>query len=201
MTNILQDKIIDADEAASGIRNLTELFAAQSGVAKRRGMLFDEFWREGELAVLIGEPGVGKSLFAVGTADALACGRKFSGLKTPAEPLRVLYIDLVLSDAQFAARYSTRCETGETTFYKFAENFSYAKPPQETKDVEVWLFELLSKCEFDAAVIDDLSMLASMEKGSQEALRLMVGLRRVARERGVSLLLLADSERTACGRF
>ena len=36
------------------------------------GMLFDEFWREGELALFFGAAGTGKSVFAVQLADALA---------------------------------------------------------------------------------------------------------------------------------
>ena len=95
---------------------------------KQQYDLFGPLWRTGEVAVLVGESGVGKSLLAVQIAESIARGRPVrtgngsdripasgnyqfstlnSQLKAPAQP--VLYLDLQHSDAQFAERY--RCSS------------------------------------------------------------------------------------------
>src|SRR6476469_7132343 len=53
--------------------------------------VFDAFWREGELALMFGPSGVGKSLLAVQVADALASGRGIDGFEMPAARHNVLY--------------------------------------------------------------------------------------------------------------
>jgi len=68
--------------------------------------LFDEFWREGELALFFGAAGTGKSILAVQVADALARGTPLYGFRMPRGRRKVLYVDLSLTDAQFRARYS-----------------------------------------------------------------------------------------------
>ena len=48
----------------------------QTGAAnKPPAQLFGDLWREGEMAVLVGESGVGKSIFAVQIAESIARGR------------------------------------------------------------------------------------------------------------------------------
>ena len=41
--------------------------------------LFDEFWREGELTLLFGAGGLGKSVLAMQIAEAIARGRAIDG--------------------------------------------------------------------------------------------------------------------------
>jgi len=89
--------------------------------------LFGSLWRTGELTVMVGESGVGKSLLAVQIAESMARGtgaqaslpanaafrgrggslvtRHSPRVTAPAQP--VLYLDLEHSDAQFGERY--RC--------------------------------------------------------------------------------------------
>ncbi|HYG14819.1 MAG TPA: AAA family ATPase, partial [Bacteroidia bacterium] len=49
---------------------------------RRPGMLLDKLWQEGELAVLFGDTGVGKSQFAVQAAEAVSRGKTISGFAT-----------------------------------------------------------------------------------------------------------------------
>jgi hypothetical protein len=83
-------------------------------------------WRTGELALLIGEPGIGKSLLAVQIAESIARGvgvlaalpthaaapavsKSSQSIRTPRSALRtqkVLLLDLDQTDAQFAERYT-----------------------------------------------------------------------------------------------
>jgi RecA-family ATPase len=46
--------------------------------------IFDEFWRDGELALLFGASGVGKSIFAVQLAEAIARGTKIGNFRMSA---------------------------------------------------------------------------------------------------------------------
>lgn len=81
--------------------------------------LLGEIWQQGELHVLFADTGLGKSIFAVGLADALSKGKNFLGLENGTAPQIVLYYDFELSDRQFRKRYSD--DSGNS--YLFAENF------------------------------------------------------------------------------
>src|SRR5881628_574745 len=70
--------------------------------------LFGELWMEGDIAVLAGEPGVGKSVLAMQIAESIARGRAIEpfgmigGLDAPGPGAQdVLYVDLETSAAQF----------------------------------------------------------------------------------------------------
>lgn len=68
--------------------------------------LFDVFWQTGELAILFGDTGLGKSILAVMIADSISKGQSILGLKNENEKLPVLFYDFELSDKQFEMRYS-----------------------------------------------------------------------------------------------
>lgn len=125
--------------------------------AKREAaeMLFDEFWRQGEIALLFGEAGVGNSLIAVQAANAIAGGRPFGGLRMPTKGRRVLYVDLVLSDAQFRYRYAHGPKRGRMTF---SRNFLYERSPHGA-DVTQWIRETVEANSIDCVVINDLNAL------------------------------------------
>lgn len=162
--------------------------------------LFDAFWRTGELAVLYGPPGSGKSVLAVQIADGLARGRPIEGLDMPAERRRVLYVDLVLSDKQFEMRYSRPGRGGSRIRYRFSQGIWRAKPKPGV-DLVKWLSAAIAKYGFDTVVIDDLAPLMRFESGSSDVADIMRGLREVVQERGVSMLVLADSARPKAGQY
>ena len=76
-------------------------------------MLFDTFWREGELALLFGEAGAGKSLLAMQLARTLAVGGDIPWFVMEAAAGKTLYVDLSMSDRQFASRNSYRDRNGK----------------------------------------------------------------------------------------
>ena len=126
---------------------------------RHRFRLFDEFWREGELAILFGPQGVGKSVLAVQIADALARGRPLDGFCMPVGRSKVLYVDMVLSDAQFHARYSKPSERGrDAKPHKFSDNLYRARPETIDGFCE-WLRSEVKANRFEAIVIDDLASL------------------------------------------
>src|SRR5204862_1738669 len=76
--------------------------------AKKPEELFTTLWRTGEVALLFGAPGVGKSIFAVHLAEAIATGNDWSAGVPPAikqNPRRVVYIDLQRTESQFDQRF------------------------------------------------------------------------------------------------
>ncbi len=155
--------------------------------------LFDEFWREGEVALLFGEPGTGKSILAMQIADALARGRPIGGFRMPAGRRNVLYVDLVMEDAQFRARY-TSGEAGGAgkRRYRFAESLYRGAPPADT-DLVAWIREVVSENNIRIVVIDDLSAIKRTHDGTLETLWLMRGLRRLRSELNISVLVLSDA--------
>jgi len=161
--------------------------------AKREAaeMLFDEFWRQGEIALLFGEAGVGKSLIAVQAANAIAGGKPFGGLSMPTKGRRVLYVDLVLSDAQFRYRYAHGPTRGRMTF---SRNFLYERPPHGA-DVVQWIRETIEANSIDCVVIDDLNALLRTSYSARDAIALMTELRRLVCVNSISVLVLADSRR------
>ncbi|MGE3466662.1 MAG: AAA family ATPase, partial [Pyrinomonadaceae bacterium] len=145
-------------------------------------MIFDEFWREGELALMFGPTGAGKSLLATQIAEALARGRPIGSLKMPAKRQRVLYIDLTLSDRQFCTRYGG---------YRFSENLLRWRPETTDKFGE-WLRKTIIAERTRYIIIDDLSALRQAFDGTRETLKLMRELRRIKDELDVSILVLSD---------
>ncbi len=167
------------------------------------GPLFDAFWREGELAMLFSEPGEGKSVLAVQIADAIARGEQpmpdpscgsphVSKGVTPNAQFRtlrrkktrkVLYIDLVLSKKQFRERYSG---------YKFAKSL-YRETPADGQGVFEFVKTMVARYGFKAVIIDDLSLVSRAADGTSETLALMHKLRQLTLDKGISVLVLADT--------
>ncbi|MEP7213237.1 MAG: AAA family ATPase [Acidobacteriota bacterium] len=162
------------------------------------GLLFDEFWREGELALLFGASGVGKSVLAVQLGDALARGGGgIDGFEMPAGRRRVLYVDLDGSDAQFQARYTVTDDAGTPRkTYRFAENLYRDRPPAG-EDLSEWISRTVIENKFHAVIVDSLSAVKRTHDGTRETLSLMRRLKRLTHELHVAILVLAESEAPA----
>ncbi|HSU26569.1 MAG TPA: AAA family ATPase, partial [Pyrinomonadaceae bacterium] len=133
-------------------------------------MLFDEFWREGELAMMFGASGTGKSILAVQIGEALARGRALDGFRMPrTRRQKVLYVDLDTSAKRFRTRYSTPSVDGalEPRLYRFAENFYRDTPPSIGKLIE-WLREMVRERGFRVVIIDSLAAVRTATDGAKE---------------------------------
>lgn len=146
-------------------------------------MLFDEFWREGELALLFGPSGAGKSMLAVQIGEALARGRAIGSFQMQEKRQRVLYVDLQLSDRRFGSRY---------TGYHFSENFHRVRTVLEAKKFCDWLRDKVLEGKYKCVIIDDLSAFRETCDGTRETLKLMRHLSDLRDELDISMLVLSD---------
>jgi len=121
---------------------------------KPRRELFPNFWRQGEIAVLIGYPGVGRSILATQIAETIARGQVNSeqrivnsddprsqtapplftvpcSLFTKPRPQAVVYFDFERTAAQFLERYSVIAPNNRRTKYKFARRHQRSYPQRQ----------------------------------------------------------------------
>ena len=163
--------------------------------------LFDDFWHEGEMALMYGPDRIGKSVLAVQIGEAVARGRKIDGFLMPEGGRKVLYVDLRLTERQFIDRYRLEGTGNEAPrSYEFAENFYRATPSDLSKIVD-WIREKIEERGFQAVIIDDLQALQTGSYGIKEVMDLAGEMRKLCLETGVSVLLIAGSEASGNGKL
>ncbi len=183
----MHDDVTNAQTALSTICKANECVER-----KTWGPFFDEFWNEGEIAVMFGPAGVGKSVLAVQIADALASGTPMDGFVMPEQRCRVLYVDLKLTKGQFAERYTYEPDMETSRRFRHSENLWVGCPPDPAKLCE-YLRDAVAEKHISAVIVDDASELRSTYDGTRETLAVMRQLRRLQRELGLSVLVIASS--------
>lgn len=156
------------------------------------GPLFDDLWNEGEIALMFGPPGVGKSVLAIQIADALARGRPIDGFGMPEQRCRVLYVDLKLTESQFAERYTFEPDYDTTRRFYHSGNLYFGHPHDPAKLCD-YLRAAVAEKHISTVIIDDTSELRSTFDGTRETLVVMRQLRQLQRELGLSVLVIASS--------
>ncbi len=181
---------LKAGNGVSGARRARDVVGKGTRKAKA---LFGGFWREGEMALFFGQPGVGKSLLAVQIADALAKGRAIAGVEMPKKRSKVLYVDLILSESQFSARYSRdTSRKGPIAHYVFSQNM-YHERPADNVDLVKGIAEKCLATSCSVVIVDDLSAITRSDDGTRETLPLVQQLKRMCPKYGLSVMVLADS--------
>lgn len=173
--------------------------------------LLSSLWRQGEIAVMFGERGSGKSVFAVQIADAVAKGN--SPLNSPQfdlaqirdkdggpRPPKVLYIDFEMSDRQFGTRYCRQAPGSKRMIKpKFAFDRAVIDPefelPKAFRKVSDYLYHSIRaamvKHENGVVIVDSIHYLLRDTSSSTESLSLMKSLRQIASDCRVSILITA----------
>lgn len=190
----MSSEILSTNPSEPLISRRANDYIAKSNSLRAPAMLFDEFWRERELALLFGPPGSGKSVFALQLADALSRGTGLYGFRLPRWRRRVLYVDLRHTDEQFQIRSG---ESGPA--HKFPRNLFRERPPAGQEMCE-WLRAIVMQHKMQVVIIDDLAALKTTADGTRETLRVMRALRDLRGELQISILVLADSGEPARGR-
>lgn len=161
----------------------------------------DVLFQTNELTILFGDTGKGKSIFAVGLADAISKGTSFMGLDNRCEPLPVLFYDFELSDKQFQKRYSD----GEGIPYRFTDNLyidNFDLSSIDLSDKKVTFEEeLMKKIRLDLTatgakvlIIDNITFLTAFStEDGQVAMKLMKLLKELKTTEGISVLVLAHT--------
>ena len=163
--------------------------------------LFGEYWLDGEIALLFGPSGVGKSVLAVQVGDALARGRPVDGFSGSTRRRKVLYVDLNHTDTQFQTRYSRFTEFGRfLRSFRFAERF-YRGRPAADEDLFEWLRKMIAEHRFESVLIDDVTAIRKTQDGTRELISLIRRLRELQEEFGISVLVLTASDAPTRDRF
>lgn len=163
---------------------------------------FDVFLQKGELVIMFGDTGKGKSIAGVSLADAISKGQSFLDMQNAYGPTTVLYYDFELSDKQFEKRYSN----DQNEVYPFSDNFyidnldvAEITPEKSKKEsFETLLIERV-KADIDitkaeVVIIDNITFLTSHSaEDSQVALTIMRKLKELKTEKGISILVLAHT--------
>jgi len=177
--------------------------------------LIPGIWRTGEVALLIGAGGTGKSTLAVQLAESIARGRALEPFGRPSR-LKVLYLDLQNSDDQFRRRYvlpgiaTGRGRRKRTTRYKFSHAFTRIgydieglEVPESFKgNFSRYLHHSLNLIqrshEADVLIIDDLTSF-DPRGGAGAALRNMRSLSLLAHTSGIGILVLLTTPQSRRG--
>ena len=170
-------------------------------------MLFSEFIFEGELTTLYAPTNRGKSFLALHIAHLIASGKSLDGLENEADPQKVVYFDLELSDLQFQARYSEKYKAsdGKRAYrnrFKFHRNlyiskFATSTPPKGVDQVD-WYFsqikETAEECKAKIIFLDNISWLSNkgLEK-MEDAKKIVERLMDLVKQKGYTIVILAHT--------
>lgn len=162
-------------------------------------MLCGSLWHEGELSILFADTNVGKSIAAVQVADRISRGQSDKVLPMEAHKQKVIYADFELTDKQFENRYTFNF----TNPYHFDDNFlrvglnSGIEIPSEYKGFDDYLIAnleaVIKETEAKVVIIDNLTFLRAENEQAKEAGSLMILLKNLKENYGLSMLILAHT--------
>ena len=168
--------------------------------------MFGEHWRVGELAILFGETGSGKSLLAAQIVHAVSSGWQPTQpwpFELDVSPQRVVYFDLELSDEQFDKRYTSA--PGDPPA-EFPFNPRFIRVPPRSEDYEIppgfrdyteWLIhsmvEFIEVSDARVVIIDNITWLNNATQIGNSATRVMKMLNRLKKSMDLSILVIAHT--------
>jgi RecA-family ATPase len=163
------------------------------------GMLFGDFWYEGELCILFADTNVGKSILAVQIGDALSRGVPLPRFNMKRQPSTVLYFDFELNDQQFAKRYTSELhgqhEFG-TGFYRVVFNPD-AAGQHKFNNYHEYISNALENAIITSKariiIIDNITCLRTGTQAAATAISLMQNLQTLKNRYGLSILVLAHT--------
>ncbi|MDX9695249.1 MAG: AAA family ATPase [Bacteroidales bacterium] len=150
--------------------------------------LFGTFWLTGELTILAGDTGIGKSLIAAQLLSSITNKEPYFLGQEITYQRKAIYFDFELSDYQFAKRYKK---------HKFHSSFIRSRFNYDYEGSEIFsirhIREKIIEEKAEIVIIDNIS--ATTLRPTQEtdvALELMRELKKLTRE-GISCLVIAHT--------
>lgn len=162
--------------------------------------LAGEFWHEGELGILVGQAGVGKSALAVQIALGVATGKTTApGLEVGLEPQTVLILDHENDDRDIRSRITVEFDVPSNIWR------ADISPDVALENLDGYLTHLESLIQSlgsSVIIIDNIAWLtfgSSQQDIHKEASALMRGLMRLRKKLDVSILVIAHRNKTDQG--
>lgn len=163
-------------------------------------LLCGDLWAEGEMAILFGDHGTGKSILAAQIADGIAHGSGDGPFEVTARRQKVLFLDLEQKGSEFAARHAA-----EDKSHKFSTNFvhvsvdPFTEVPDGYKNFIDYLTKSISRLVREhrpkTIILDSLAQLRRSNDITRDVLPLLREFGRLKREFGLSILLVAPAQR------
>ncbi len=193
------------------------------------GKLLGDMWIEGEIALLLSDHGLGKSILAVQIAESIARGKPIfsspparggvagvspdgvvEAFEMTAKPQPVVLLDLEMSGRQFTTRYIADDDEDETADYDFSADFHrarvdpYAPVPKECSSFSDYLCRAARRLCLEKGakvlIVDGISQLKHSNDASRDLLPLMKGLDRLRRDEAIAILVLAPARNRLLAR-
>lgn len=177
------------------VKNGKELFAAADESDKEPRQILGHFLYEGEMSILFGEAGVGKSVLAYDIAFfAGGGGHDWGDIECPNIPS--LYIDLGMSMKQFVSRYKTAEPYIPNTFHRAMID------PTELSDKEILpeVTKLIAGMQATDnppkfIIIDNITNGFGTMTASTKMRNLLSEIKNLKDKFGLTILLVADSKK------
>lgn len=157
--------------------------------------LLAELFRTGDVAIIFGDTGLGKTISSMAVGIELSEGKPtVLGLKSAGRAFRVNYYDFELSDQQFQNRYEG---------YSFSNNLLMCVDVELDQDgnIDIDSFDRdIAANPADVIIVDNISFLSSGSSTETDvAKKIMNTLKGISRKHGVSILVIAHSPKLKPG--
>jgi len=156
-------------------------------------MLFGEFWRDGEIAVLFGQTNTGKTVLAMQIAMDLARGQASMPEYFPVEtePLKVLYFDMEMTDMQISRRLSGIAIP--ENFHRASLCLDSVKELLDTSDSVDSIVSIANDLKPDVIFVDNISAIKIKNDTASTASELMLKLNKLKKSLNVPILLVGHT--------
>lgn len=196
--NIIENQLKIAVEGLHK-ENITILRTANQCIedAKNLPLLkknFGTFWFSGDLVILAGDTGVGKTLLAVLIAIGMTSDQnQILGQEVEVKNV-VLYYDFELREEHFLERY--RNFKFSNILYRSTFNKDYNGDDQFSIDI---IKEDIEKTGAQAVIIDNISVLESKTTQDAETAKKIINELKILRNLGISILVIAHTPKIQRG--
>ena len=176
------------------IQSKSDLFGNEDNKKKAREV-FGKFLFEGELSILFGDSGTGKSILANDIAFFVSGGgHTWEGMESPNIPS--LYIDLEMSTKQFASRYATAEEYIPDTYHRAVIDTAELEDEEILPEVKNLIVSMQAEKNAPKFIIvDNISNGFGSVMNANKMKKLVFEFKKLKEKYGLTILLIAHSKK------